>query len=251
MIFQPLCSSSQGNAYVLQDDCTAILIECGVTYKKLQQLSAFRVSGYDACLISHEHKDHSGCVKMVIKAGVPVYLSQGTARALELPEPLLDMCFEMEAGRKFQVGSMEILPFAVFHDAEEPLGFCIQSRIDNDVFVFAIDTVNIPYNFPGVNILAAECNFDPEKFAWLQENVIEGEDLDSIQKRQMRKRIIRTMNTHMSIDKLIECLGHIDLSQCREIWLMHLSDDNSRENQFIQRVKRAVPRQVIVRACPK
>ena len=83
MRFHPLASSSHGNAYVLEDGETFLLIECGVTYKKLQKLMGFSVSQAAACLISHEHKDHAGCYDQLHKSGIPVYASAGTAKALE------------------------------------------------------------------------------------------------------------------------------------------------------------------------
>ncbi|MFR4335674.1 MAG: MBL fold metallo-hydrolase [Lawsonibacter sp.] len=56
----PLASSSHGNAYLVEDGTTCLLIECGVSWKKLQKLTGFGVSGIAGCLISHEHKDHAG-----------------------------------------------------------------------------------------------------------------------------------------------------------------------------------------------
>ncbi len=252
MIFQPLASSSHGNAYIVHDDCTHILIECGVAFRTLQKLCGFKITAFDGCLISHEHKDHSKCVDKVIESGVPVYLSQGTAASLGLPEVLLDMANEMAAWKQFQIGSIDVLPFPTYHDAKEPLGFCLKSRLDGETVVFAIDTVNLPHSFPGVQILAVEANFDPSFFRWLEETVIEEDDsLDSIKRRQMRKQSQRTQNTHMSIDKLCQCLRRMDLSQCREIWLMHLSDSNSHEGNFINKASRAVPPTVKVMACPR
>src|SRR5699024_754362 len=127
------------------DGETHILLECGLSHKKLQQLCGFRLSALDGCLVSHEHKDHSRCVDKLLASGVPVYLSQGTAAALELPEKLLELATEMEAGRQFAIKSMDILPFPTFHDAQEPLGFVVQSRVDGDICVFATDTVSLPY----------------------------------------------------------------------------------------------------------
>jgi phosphoribosyl 1,2-cyclic phosphodiesterase len=120
LIFQSLASSSSGNAYLVSDGQTNILIECGVSHRKLQQACGFKLTGLDAVLISHEHKDHSQCVDKLLASGIPVYLSQGTARALELPEKLLDMATEMVAGEQFTVGTMVIKPFSTFHDARNP-----------------------------------------------------------------------------------------------------------------------------------
>lgn len=237
MKFQSLASSSHGNAYIVSDDQTHILLECGLTHKKLQQLCGFSTTAFDGCLISHEHKDHSGCVAKIIASGVEVFLSQGTAAALELPEKLLELAQEMEDGKQFTIGTIDILPFATLHDAKEPLGFVMQSRLDGDILAYAIDTVNLPYNFPGVNLLAVEANFD--------ETIL---DRCERMPEKVRKRI---RNTHMEIDVLCGCLRRMDLSRCREVFLLHLSDATSHEGHFINKVTRAVPRWVKVTACPK
>ena len=237
MIFQSLASSSSGNAYLVSDGQTNILIECGLSHKKLQQACGFKLTSLNAVLISHEHKDHSQCVDKLLASGIPVYLSQGTARALELPEKLLDMATEMVAGEQFTVGTMVIKPFSTFHDAQEPMGFVMQSQVDWDVFAFATDTVNLPYNFPGVNILALEANF--------QQDILDRSE------RMPEKTKKRVSNTHMEIDKLCKCLRRMDLRSCRELWLLHLSSAMSHEGQFVNKVMRAVPHWVQVKSCPK
>lgn len=237
MNFHSFASSSEGNSYLISDGMTNILIECGLSHKKLQQACGFKLTTLDGVLVSHEHKDHCKCVEKLLSSGIPVYLSQGTARALELPEKLLDMATEMEAGKQFSIGTILIMPFSTFHDAQEPMGFVMQSTVDWDVFAFATDTVNLPYNFPGVNLLAVEANF--------QQDILDRSE------RMPEKTKHRVSNTHMEIDKLCQCLRRMDLSRCREIYLLHLSSAMSHEGQFINKVVRAVPRHVRVSVCPK
>lgn len=237
MRFEPLVSSSHGNVYIISDGQTRILLECGVTHKKLQQMCHFQTTGFDGCIISHEHKDHSQAVKQLIQSGMDVYMSYGTAEALELPEAVMELATEIVAGEQFTIGSIDVMPFGTFHDAKEPLGFLMQSRIDKDIFAYAIDTVNIPYNFPGVNVLALEANFEQER-------------LDLCQKMPEKVRH-RISNTHMEISMLCRCLQRMDLSQCRELYLMHLSDATSHEGHFVNKVLRVVPRHVKVKACPR
>lgn len=237
MNFIPLLSSSKGNVYIVSDGQTRILLECGVTHKKLQQMCGFHTTDFDACIISHEHKDHSTAVKQIITSGVDVYMSNGTAEALELPEKLLDLAHEMVAGEQFAVGTIDILPFPTLHDAKEPLGFVMQSRLNGDILAYAIDTVNLPYNFPGVNLLAVEANFEQAT-------------LDRCERMPEKVRH-RIANTHMEIDVLCRCLQRMDLSRCRELYLLHLSDATSHEGHFINKVTRAVPRHVRVSACPR
>ncbi len=236
MEFKPLASGSSGNVYVVSDRSTKVLLECGVSYKKLKQLCGFTTADMAACLISHEHKDHSGCVKDLIAAGMPVYMSSGTAEALELEGAALDAAMCTEHGKQVSVGSIDIVPFATFHDAKEPQGFLFRSRVDGDVLAFATDTVNLQYRFPGVNILAIEANYD--------KYILER----SQRPEKVKKRI---QNTHMEIDVLCDYLRSLDLSECREIYLLHLSDGTSHEGHFINKVLRAVPPGIQVLACPK
>lgn len=155
MRFEALASSSSGNAYIVSDRDTRILLECGISHKQLQKLSGFSLSEIRACLVSHEHKDHAKSVEALIKDGMEVYMSQGTAEALQAEAVTV-----IEHMEQFNVGSFDVVPFTTFHDAKEPLGFLIKSRADGDVLAFATDTVNLRYRFPGVNILAIEANYD-------------------------------------------------------------------------------------------
>lgn len=237
MRFEALASSSHGNVYLVTDGDTRLLVECGVSHRKLQQLLGFSASDIDACLITHEHKDHSGCVQQLLSSGVSVSMTRGTAESLELPDTLMELAEEIKAGEQFTVGSIDILPFATFHDAAEPVGFCMQSRLDGDILVYAIDTVNLPYVFPGVGTLAVEANFDKAI-------------LERCEKMPEKVRH-RVANTHMEIDVLCGILKRMDLSRCREIYLLHLSDATSHEGHFINKVARAVPKHIQVIACRK
>ena len=232
MKFEAYASSSAGNAYSVSDAETTILLECGLTYKKLQKEVGFDLTKFAACLVTHCHADHSKCVKDLIQRGMAVYMSQGTAEALET-----DAVNLIEHMEQFNVGSLDIVPFTTFHDAAEPLGFLIKSRVDGDVLAFATDTVNLRYQFPGLNILAIEANYDKAILERCE--------------RMPEKVRHRIANSHMEIDTLCDYLRSLDLSRCREIHLLHLSDATSHEGHFINKVERVVPRHVKVSACPR
>ncbi len=232
MTFTPLASSSHGNAYIVEDGHTRLLLECGLSFRRLKQLAGFGVSRLDAVLVSHEHKDHSRCAAELVRAGLPVYMSEGTADVLGIEGA------EIIADREqFSVGTMEVVPFRTFHDAAEPLGFLIRSEVDNDVLVMATDTVSLAYRFPGVSVLALEANYDSAILSKC-ERIPD----------KVKRRII---NSHMEIDTLCGYLRQLDLSNCREIWLLHLSDATSHELHFIHKVQRAAPPWCRVVACHK
>lgn len=232
MRFIPLASSSHGNAYIVDDGETRLLIECGVSYRKLQALSGFSLSSIAGCLISHEHHDHAGCYLQLVKSGVPVYASEGTAEALGC-----GILETLEPRRETGIGSYDVLPFPTFHDAAEPLGFLIRSRRDRDKLVFATDTVNLGYQFPGVNLVAVECNYSEEILARAE--------------RMPEKVRHRIRNAHMEVIRTCEWLRKLDMSAVREVYLMHLSDACADEGQFARKVRTVVPPGVRVIVCPK
>lgn len=232
MKFEALASSSHGNAYIVSDSDTRILLECGVSHTKLKKLSGFNLTEFAGCLISHEHKDHAKSVSELIKDGMSVYMSAGTADALGI-----DATNVISSMEQFNIESFDIIPFATFHDAAEPLGFLIKSRADGDILAFATDTVNLRYQFPGLNILAIEANYSKEI-------------IDRCEKLPEKVRH-RITNAHMEIDNLCDYLQELDLSQCREIHLLHLSDATSHEERFVSRVKKSVPEGIKVTACKK
>ncbi len=232
MTFTPLASSSHGNAYLLDDGTTRLLIECGPTYKHLQKLTGYTAAQLHGCLISHEHKDHAGCYKQLLKNGVPVYASKGTAESLEC-----DIMEELEPWEMERIGTFDVLPFPVFHDAKEPMGFLIRSQCDGEKLVFATDTVNLAYQFPGVNLVAIECNYADDI-------------LDRVQKMPEKVRY-RIRNAHMSIIRCCTWLEKLDKSNVREIYLMHLSDACSNEWMFRRMVQDVVGPYIHVTICPK
>lgn len=232
-----MASSSHGNVYIVSDRDTHILLECGVSHKNLKKRCGFATAQLAACLISHEHKDHSACVRDLIASGMPVYMSSGTAEALELEGALLDAAQAVEHGKQLTIGTIDIVPFATFHDAKEPLGFLFKSCVDGESLAFATDTVNLAYQFSDLTILAVEANYD--KYI-----------LERCEKMPEKVRH-RITNTHMEIDVLCDYLRTLDLSGCREIYLLHLSDGTSHEDHFINKVRRAVPDGIQITACKK
>lgn len=232
MRFLSLASSSHGNAYIISDSETHILLECGLSYRKLQKASGFTLDRLAACFISHEHKDHAGCWRELLKNGLKVYASGGTADALECKEITV-----MEERRPVTVGTLEVMTFRVFHDAAEPVGFLVRSGVDRDKLAFATDTVNLQYQFPGVTILAVECNYET--------SIIKQRDRIPEKVRQ------RIRNNHMEVSRLCRWLTRLDLSTCREIYLLHLSDACSNEADFVRMVQRCVPAGISVNACPR
>ncbi len=230
MTFTSLASSSRGNCYVVSDGETVILLECGISFRRIKKELGFDLSAIRACLVSHEHKDHAKSVMDLIKSGVEVFASEETAEALDC-----SFITPVEAGTQFSVGSFEVMPFRTWHDVKMSLGYLIYSRADGERLVFATDTVNLRHQFPGVNLLALEANYDASILARCER-----------MPEKVRERVTRT---HMEIGTLCRYLETLDLSACRTLYLLHLSNASSNEGDFIERVRRVVPPNVHVIVC--
>ncbi len=229
-----LASGSSGNCYRVSDGKTAILLECGISIQKIRDGLNFKLSEIEACFITHEHKDHSKAVKDIARAGIDVYMSCGTAIKLGFGLYSHRINF-IGAGSQFEIGSFTVLPFLTQHDAAEPLGFLICSNITGDKLVFATDTYYIKYRFRGLTHIMIECNYANDI---LNSNIEAGLIPESLKNR--------LLESHMSLDNCKEFLRANDLSNVKEIYLMHLSNGNSDEARFKKEIQELTGKQVIV-----
>jgi phosphoribosyl 1,2-cyclic phosphodiesterase len=230
MDIKTIASSSTGNAYILNNGDSSLLLECGVPIEKLKRACGYRLSTCAGCLISHEHGDHSKAARDVMKAGVDLYCSAGTAQALGLEGHRLHT---VKAKQQFKIGTWTILPFDVRHDAREPLGFLICSGTEK--LLFATDTFYLPYKFNGLTHIMIECNYDIET---LDENIGSGYVDQS--------RRSRLLKSHMSIEQCKATLAANDLSCVREIHLIHLSYMNADAGRFKNEIQRLTGKLVYI-----
>jgi phosphoribosyl 1,2-cyclic phosphodiesterase len=124
-----LGSGSGGNATFVKTDGVRILIDAGISRKELARRLEYigeDPDGIDAVLITHEHSDHAGGLKILVKdLPVQAFMTAGTLRALKAEEYELNgsQLVPVPAGVPFTVGDIEVTPFSVPHDAAEPVAF--------------------------------------------------------------------------------------------------------------------------------
>lgn len=228
---KPLASSSRGNCYYITDGVTPLLLECGIRFKDIQQGLNFRLSEIAGCLVSHEHQDHAKAVKDLLKTGVDCYMSRGTAEALGVSGHRVKV---IEHGKKFQIDTWVILPFDAVHDAADPTGFLLANR-DGEKLLFLTDTAYSRYRFRGLTHIMIEANYDEDL---LQESVDNG--LVSV---EVKKRIRRS---HFGLGHLKDFFRANDLSRVQEIWLLHLSDNNSDAERFKREIQELTGKMVFI-----
>jgi phosphoribosyl 1,2-cyclic phosphodiesterase len=198
------------------------MIECGLPMKALREKLNFSLSGLAGCLISHCHGDHSKAAHDLLRAGVDVWTSYETARELCIASH--HRFYALGTGVQQPIGSWCVLPFDLHHDVPAH-GFLVAAP-DGDKLLFVPDTAFLTNRFEGVNVIAIECNYVADK---LSHNMLSGNIPKAVGRRVRRN--------HMSLDTVIGMLKANDLSRCREVWLLHLSDGNSDEKEMQRRVQ--------------
>lgn len=136
MRFCSIASGSSGNCIYVGSDQTHLLVDIGISGKKLKEgLNELELDGkdLDGILITHEHSDHiKGLGVIARKYGVPIYTTGGTADAVlrmksgvgKLPEGIIH---EIREDEPFRIKDLEICPFQISHDAAQPVGYRISN----------------------------------------------------------------------------------------------------------------------------
>lgn len=220
-----LASGSSGNAYIISDGATTLLLEAGIPIKKIaRQVS---LSSVDACLLSHEHGDHArAAADLMVRYSVDLYASHGTLDALHLSDDY--RAHPVKAEEQFGIGTFTVMPLHMKHDAAEPLGFILSSSRGGKL-LFATDTYLIPYKIPhGTTVLMLECNYSLDV---LSQSIALG-----VTDHRQRDRL---RFSHMSMEYLLRYLheNRNRLSAVSEIRLIHLSGRNGDRELFKRKVE--------------
>jgi phosphoribosyl 1,2-cyclic phosphodiesterase len=187
--FTSLGSGSSGNATLVEAHAgdgaqpTRLLVDCGLAPRALATRLALRglqVTDIDALFVTHEHSDHVGGVLALHRRhGTPVWASAGTwaqatARLADAPP-----CLIARDGQAIVIGALTLQPFAVPHDAAEPLQ--LTCRAGNRCIGILTDigepTAAVAQALQGCDALLLETNHDPGLLAasaypaWLKRRI--------------------------------------------------------------------------------
>ena len=221
MKIKVLGSSSEGNAYIVSDGGTTLLLECGLPISELKIKTNFFEPMPNACIISHSHGDHAKSVRDIMRLGIPCYMSSETF--VESGRPVFVEL--MENLKQFSVGTFDIRPLEMNHDVY-CLGFYIYSRETNKSLFFATDTYFIPYKLPPMDYIMVEANYDID--------ILNDRIMSGYVEPAMKNRLARS---HMEIGSTIRWLKKQDLSKTKRIYLLHLSYGSSNAEEFKNRVE--------------
>lgn len=225
-------SGSNGNAYRVSDGKTTLLLDAGIPLREIQIRCGFKVRQLDGCLLTHAHRDHSRAADALMRLGIDVYTSAGTIAACGLTGHRVHTITALEG---LTIGTLDILPFDVQHDAPEPLGFLITSAETGERLLYFTDTYYIKYRFDGLTHIMAECNYGTDEL------------IHSVEAGYIPVELVpRLMRSHMSLEHFLEMLKANDLTHVRQIYLLHLSNNNSDAERFKTETQKATGAEVYV-----
>lgn len=123
-----LASGSKGNCAYISCGNTRILIDAGISCRRVEtglRRYGCTLADIDAVFLTHEHQDHvSGLRTLLKKSQMPVYTTRETWQAIGNAVVGHQNRF-MPVMRRTQVGEMQIVPFAISHDAARPVGYSV------------------------------------------------------------------------------------------------------------------------------
>lgn len=220
--FCSLYSGSSGNSLFVQTENTRILIDAGVSSKKIEEgLKSIDVepSSIDAILVTHEHSDHiQGLGTFSKKFDTPIYANQETIdnmqnQILKISEKNIK---KFKVSDKFSIGDIDIKSFSIPHDAANPCGFNIFK--ENKKLSIATDIGHMDNklikNLEDSLFILLESNYDSEIIKY------------SRYPYSLKSRITGPLG-HLSNDSAGKTISYLLKSGLKSAMLGHLSKENN------------------------
>ena len=129
MLFSPLYSGSSGNCTFLEAGNVRLLVDAGLTGSRIEQALncvGAPASTLTAMLVTHEHIDHvRGLGVLARRHKIPIYANAACWEAMESSIGAIPPACRrvIETGRDFYIKDVNVTPFAIPHDAAEPVGY--------------------------------------------------------------------------------------------------------------------------------
>lgn len=220
--FCPLFSSSSGNSTYIASGKSGILIDAGVSCKRLKQALTSRdiePESIQAIFLTHEHTDHIQGVRVFASNfGTPVYATKGTLEMMEEKGVLNGKfpVFEL-TDKPNEIGGMLIKNFETPHDSAQSCGFAIEMPDERKIGV-ATDigkiTNEIVSNLMGCDLVMLESNHD---VGMLQNNAYP---------YYLKRRILSDVG-HLSNENCAKLAKQLVNNNTTRLFLAHLSRESN------------------------
>ena len=216
-------TGSKGNCYVLTDrNGGRLMLEAGMPVIDVLKAVDFDTSRMAGVLLTHEHGDHAYYADAWVKRGQLVYASKGTIDAVGKQTSVAwkSNAIRLAPKQLTAIGSYRVKPFAVQHDAKEPFGYLIGH--DENKILFLTDAGACNVKTKHINTFMIECNYDTQ--------ILQESDIPE----QLKARIYKS---HFSLTACKDFLRNQDLSECRNIVIIHCSNERSDKEKFVREIQ--------------
>jgi phosphoribosyl 1,2-cyclic phosphodiesterase len=218
LLVNSLASGSSGNSILVRAPETSILIDAGISCRRLQA-SLLSVgqdpSALDAILITHEHGDHTkGALLFSKKFGTRLISS---ARTLSAFADAVNSTKVVDPGEGFGLNDLRIETFPIPHDAANPMGYCIHTSRHKMCYATDVGraTDALRDEIRDADLLILESNHDIQSL------------LRGPYPQSLKRRILSDLG-HLSNDAAADLLEHkARSSKQATVWLAHLSKTNN------------------------
>lgn len=219
-----IASGSSGNSIYMGTDNTHLLVDTGVSKKKIEEgLKKLDLSGNDinGILITHEHSDHIGGLGVFLrKYPIPVYATKGTIEATlnycRLGQVDESLFRPIEYDNHFMIGDIDICPIKICHDAAEPSAFRFESGGKKSAVMTDLGCYNdyIVDAVSGLDTLYIEANHDIRMLELGPYSY------------ELKRRILSNYG-HLSNEMSGKLLDKVIHDNIKHIVLSHLSKENN------------------------
>lgn len=239
--FCSFASGSSGNCYMVKNEDTALLIDAGISGKRIFSGLDETNTPYESVaglLITHEHIDHVKSIPIVTKKlpNISAYANEDTWANIERPVAQ-EKQRTFLTGEDFSISDFRIRPFSVPHDAADPVGFSIyaEDRQISIVTDVGYITDEIFEEITNADLLVLEANHEKEIL------------LMGSYPYDLKRRILGD-NGHLSNVSAGKCLCSLvnARNKVRQVILGHLSKENNNPSVAMLAVRNTLIEQNII-----
>lgn len=212
-------SGSTGNCTLLATENTRVLIDAGISAKRIRTHLlelGMDLDQLDGVCVTHEHSDHIQALPLLSrKYGVPLYGNAGTIESLAHKKKFEDLSWKVFTnGQDFEIGDFNFHPFSIPHDAYDPVSFVVSAGEYRVGFAtdIGLATRLVRHELKGCHVLILETNHDRLL-------------LEESGRPWSLKQRISGRQGHLSNEEAAELLREIAGPELQQVYLAHLSRD--------------------------
>ena len=233
MRYCSVASGSNGNCHYIESGEYRVLVDLGLSARQIED--GLRSVGIDPAsingiFVTHEHSDHvRGIGVWARRYKVPILATAGTWKGMErgLGPVSGELAVTIRAGKGYRLGDMRIEAFSIYHDANEPVGYCFESG-GRKIAVMTdtgMVTPDMKHRLMDCDLAVVESNHDVDmlmqgRYPW-----------------PLKKRI-RSNLGHLSNEDCGSVLAEVFGENARGTFLLgHLSEENNRPELAMETVQ--------------